>query len=302
MGLDILVIKPIYLDASAIKTWLDCREMYRLRYIENRVAAEPSYHQAFGIAVHLAAEIHNLGGTFEAGLAEAADSLAAFPEHLLNPYKAQRFRELAAELPSIVACYFDGVEVGQIAAVEQEWSYEYYPGEVVLCGRKDKVEHSPAVLYDLKTASEIGKTWKADFRNQMLRDFGLALYDWHECVIDRPPQTVKVECIVKPYRDKEPRLEIFDLPEITVYRKRFQQQLAFIVNEIRNYHKNYLNTKPWPMAQQQCLTKYGPCEYLKICCLGETPKVLSEYGKRVEHLKIRSQAEAGPDGKTMGKN
>jgi hypothetical protein len=278
----------LMLDASAIKTWLDCREQYRLRYIDNRVSIEPNYHQAFGIAVHLAAEIHNQGGTFETGLALAASKLQEFPEHLLNPYKRQRFRELAAELPSIVACYFDNVVVGELAAIEQEWSYEFLPG-VVLCGRKDKVQANPAVLFDLKTASEIGKSWRTDFRNQMLRDFGLALYDWHECRLGRPPETVKVECLVKPYRDKECRLEIFDLPEIVVYRKRFEQQLSWIVNEIKHYHDHYLEQHPWPQAQGQCITKYGPCEYLEGCNHGWTAKTLASYTKREEHLQIRAQ-------------
>jgi PD-(D/E)XK nuclease superfamily len=280
------------LDSSAIKCWLDCREQFRLRYIENRVAAEPSFHQAYGIAIHLAAETHNLGGSYEEGLRRAADSLQTFPEHLLNPYKQQRFRELAAELPSIVACYFDGVEVGSVVAVEQEWSYEYSP-KVTLCGRKDKVERDPEVLFDLKTASEIGKTWKADFRNSMLRDFGLALYDWHECQIGRLPKTVKVECLVKPYKGTEPRLEIFDLPEITVYRERFKNQLAWVVAEITHYYHSYLAMQPWPMASGQCLTKYGPCEYLPGCLQGWTSKTLANYTQREEHLHIRREQSNG---------
>jgi hypothetical protein len=236
--------------------------------------------------VHLAAETHNRGGSFEEGLRRAADSLQQFPERLLNPYKQQRFRELASELPSIVGAYYDGVRVGKVVAVEEEWQHRYLP-EVFLCGRKDKVETGPAVIFDLKTASDIGKTWRADFKAQMLRDFGLALYDWHECRLGRGPKTVKVECLVKPYRDKETRLEIFDLPEITVYRKRFEQQLAWIVNEIVHYHNFYREQHPWPMAQQQCVTKYGPCEYLQGCNGGWNPKTLANYTQRKEHLNIR---------------
>src|SRR5437660_3452237 len=265
---------PIYLDASAIKCWLDCREQYRLRYVENRVALEPSFHQSIGIAIHLAAETHNRGGSFETGLSLAASRLAEFPEELLNPYKRQRFRELAVELPSMVACYFDSIEVGNVVALEEEWSLEFIPG-VVLCGRKDKVETDPAVIFDLKTASEIGKTWHADFRATMLRDFGLALYDWHECQIARTPETIKIECLVKPYKGKEPRMEIFNLPEITQYRKRFEQQLLWICHEIKHYHDSYARQIPWPMAQQSCQTKYGCCEYLEGCNQGWTPKILA---------------------------
>src|SRR6266403_809960 len=282
------MINQLYLDSSAIKCFLDCREQYRLRYVENRVALEPSYHQTIGVAVHLAAEVHNRGGSFETGLAMAAAKLGEFPEHLLNPYKRQRFRELAVELPSMVACYFDTVEVGKVIAVEEEWSCEFLPG-VTLCGRKDKVETDPAVIFDLKTASEIGKTWNADFKNQMLRDFGLALYDWHECQIGRVPETIKVECLVKPYKGKESRLELFNLPEITQYRKRFEQQLSWVVNEIKHYHEHYAAQHPWPQAQGQCMTKFGPCEYLKICNGGSSPKIMADYTERQEHLTIRAR-------------
>lgn len=282
----------LMLDASAIKNFLDCRELYRLRQVENRVAAEPSFHQAWGHAVHIGAETHNRGGSFEQGLKLAAEDLARFPEQLLNPYKQQRFRELAVELPSCVACYFDNVVVGNVVVVEEEWSHEFKPG-VMLCGRKDKVERDPAVIFDLKTASEIGKTWHSDFRNQMLRDFGLALYDWHECQIGRPPETVKVECMVKPYRGKEPRMEIFDLPEITVYRQRFEQQLAWVVNEIVHYHNVYRYQQPWPMAQQNCSTKYGPCEYLPGCNGGWTAKTLVNFKNREEHLQLRMEKQNG---------
>jgi hypothetical protein len=280
---------PLMLDSSAIKCWLDCREVYRLRYIENRVSAEPSYHQWIGVAIHLAAETHNRGGSYETGLALAASKLAEFPEELLNPYKRQRFRELATELPSLVACYFDGVEVGSVVAVEEEWSYDYMPG-VTLCGRKDKVERDPAVLFDLKTASEIGRSWRADFKASMLRDFGLALYDWHECRIDRPPKTIKIECLVKPYKGSECRLEIFDLPEITAYRKRFEQQLQWVVTEIAHYHLHYAEQNPWPMAQGQCITKYGACEYLPGCNQGWNPKILANYTNREEHLNLRRES------------
>lgn len=281
----------IYLDASAIKCWLDCREQYRLRYIENRVAAEPSYHQAVGVAVHLAAETHNRGGSFETGLERAATELQKFPEDLLTPYSKQRFRELAHELPSMVACYFDSVEVGNVLICEEEWQFPFIEN-VILCGRKDKVETGPAILFDLKTASEIGRTWSSDFRATMLRDFGIALYDWHECQMGRPPETVKIECLVKPYKGKEPRLEIFNLPEITQYRERFKQQLYWVCSEIKHYHESYKSMHPWPMAQGQCLTKYGACEYLPGCLQGWTPKTLANYTNRQEHLNVRKDANS----------
>ena len=277
----------LLLDATAIKNFIACRERYRQLYIENRAPVTPSIHRAFGIAVHLAAEVHNKGGSYADGLRAACFSLACASLQSLagaSVHLQTKWRELAASLPDCVACYFDGVTVGEVLAVEQEWSHQFMPG-VYLCGRKDKVQTDG--LYDLKTASEIGKTWKTDFRGQMLRDFGLALYDWHECRLGRAPKKVVVECIVKGYRGSMPRLEFFELTELPLYRKRFEQQLAWIVAEIYHYHQNYLEQKPWPMAQGECHTKYGQCEFLPICLHGEIPKVMENYGPRVEHLVLK---------------
>jgi hypothetical protein len=77
------------------------------------------------------------------------------------------------------------------------------------------------------------------------------------------------------------------LPEITAYRKRFEQQLTWICNEIQHYHQSYRTMHPWPMAQGQCLTKYGACEYLPLCNQGETSKTLANYKTREEHLNLR---------------
>lgn len=181
--------------------------------------------------------------------------------------------------------------------IEYEWKHEFLPN-LFLCGRIDRAEVGP-VLFDLKTASEIGKTWHSDFRNLMLRDFGLALYDWYLCQIGYTPQTVKVECLVKPYKEKETHMEIFNLPEITQYRKRFEQQLSWICHEILHYHNHYGEQQPWPMAQGQCITKYGPCEYIDGCLHGWTAKTLTGYTIRQEHLMIKRVGKVDTIGRSI---
>ena len=341
----------IYLDATAIDTFLQCREKHRQRYLENRASTYPSIHLAFGHSVHVAVEAcwdcpacpeckskvkghYPLKGcscdwheydywraSYEQAMKLAAEDMEKFPEHLLTPPDQQKWRDLALALPEMVAAYFDGVEFEEGAEVEQEWSEPYlgtcdcdpahshihdekcrkwFPN-VALCGKIDR--YHKGILYDVKTASEIGRTWKSDYRATLLRTFQFGLYDWYlrqrDGVIDvtKPseltkqheyyPSTCKIEVLVKPYKGKPARLEVFDLPEITVYRKRFEQQLAWVVTEIVRYHEQYAEQKPWPMASSQtCQGKFSACEYIDGCNKGWTPKVLEGYKTREEHLEI----------------
>ena len=61
-----LLIKetPIYIDASMIKCFSDCREQFRRRYIENIVPSKPSIAYVFGTAVHMAVEAFWKGKTY----------------------------------------------------------------------------------------------------------------------------------------------------------------------------------------------------------------------------------------------
>jgi hypothetical protein len=282
----------IYLDATAIDTFLACRESYRQRYLENRVQAEPSVHLAFGHAVHTAVEWWHKGETYNQVLMRAAVEMEKAQNEFggsLRPDLELKWRELGLALPECVAVYCDGVEPEPEAILEQEWEtvYDLENPTVTLCGKIDRYNPITRVLYDVKTASEIGRTWRADYKATLLRTFQFGLYDW--C---RTPDAVKIECIIKPYRGKPARLEVFDLPEILVYRKRFDQQLAWVVRDIAEYHEKYQLVKPWPMASSQiCQGKFQACPYIEICNKGESPKILDRYKKREEHLDIRKMAK-----------
>ena len=291
----------IYLDSTSIDTFLTCREQYRQRYLENRVQAEPSVHLAFGHAVHTAVEWWHKGESYNQVLMRAAVEMEKAQNELggsLRPDLELKWRELGMALPECVAAYCDGVEPDTEASIEYEWQYLFLDyldlPHVTLCGKIDRYSQS-GNLFDVKTASEIGRTWKSDYRATLLRTFQFGLYDWYLRQRDRVgppwPQAVKVECIVKPYRGKPARLEVFDLPEILVYRKRFDQQLAWVTREIAEYREKYAGVKPWPMASSQiCQGKFQACPYLPICNGGESPKILERYKQREEHLQIRMNA------------
>lgn len=275
----------IYLDSTAIETFLTCREAYRRRYIENIVPEHPSIHLAFGHAVHKAVEYWHKGWEYKKCLYFAAEEMEAVDENAFAPKDREKWQEMALSLPAMVAVYCDGVEPQLNAEIEQEWMFEtsLFPGLVTLCGKIDR--YADGVLYDVKTASEIGRTWHHDYKQTLLRTFQFGLYDWYKRQTEDAPVAVKVECIVKPWKDKPCRLEVFDLPEILAYRTRFDQQLLWVVTEIQRYHERYLEHKPWPMAGSQiCQGKFSPCDYLPLCNQGDVPHVMDKYKQREEHL------------------
>ena len=304
---------PIFLDATAIDCFLTCREAYRRRYLfkiseeQERpgiIPVEPSIYLSFGHAVHTAVELWHKGNEYEECLHHAAIDMEEAGKKLegrLRPDMEIKWRELGLALPECVAVYCDGVEPASESEIEQEWMVPL-TDNVTLCGKIDR--YHKHVHYDVKTASEVGKTWKADYRSTLLRTFQFGLYDWYLKTREdkvRPeseltgPVGYKIEVIVKPYRGKPARLEVFDLPEIRVYRKRFKQQLAWVVSEIEQYHYGFADTFPWPMAgSQTCQGKFSACDYLKICNQGDTPRVLEGYREREEHLEIlRIQHQVG---------
>ena len=167
--------------------------------------------------------------------------------------------------------------------IEYEWSEQYMEG-VFLCGKIDRFTCDKE-LFDLKTASEIGPNWKKKYKEEKLRDCGLALYDWY---LNPKPKSIEMEVLVKPYKDKPSRLEPIPLNEIIQYRDRFKQQLNWVVREMVHYIRSYSGVKPWPMNYgPMCMTKYGECDYLRLCNYGDTQKNLAKYKKREEHLKCR---------------
>jgi hypothetical protein len=306
--------KMLYLDATAIREWLSCRENYRQGFVLNRRSKQTAIHREFGIALHLGVEDFWSGQDFASALARVMEYLNNVHLFGLTPDAMRKWDEMVKYAPDMLACYYDSVEYDptrilfvehpvlcesqaaqwvssrSLPMIEHEWKAEYQ--DVTLCGRIDRCEVGPR-LVDLKTASEIGKTWKADYKQSMLRDVGLALYDWYLCQIGHAPTMVTLEVLVKPYRDKPPRFTTIDMPEIIAYRKRFEAQLKWIVREIAHYHEHYLQANPWPMSQGACNGKFGACQFLGLCNGGENEKTLKGYGPRREHLDIRVEALNG---------
>lgn len=290
----------IYLDATNIATFLKCREAYRQRVLENRVPLYPSIHLQFGSAVHVAVEHYHRGMSFKDCFALAVTEMKLLDEGALKPDDQKKWQELGYALPATLAAYCDAIEPEPDAEIEQEWMFPYSP-DVTLVGKIDR--YSKGVLYDVKTASEVGKGWKQTYRSTLLRRFQFGFYDWYlrqreapkllTYDSDGPPCAIKVECIVKPYRDKKARVEIFNLPEILVYRQRFDQQLAEAIDNIWWLHRNSWDQKPWLMTSEDvCVGKFSACDYLPLCNQGEGPKILPLYKEREEHLECLKNLRA----------
>lgn len=286
----------LYIDATQIRMFLDCRESYRLAYIENRASKKPALAREFGIAIHLGVEAFWQGKDFPEALAIVSDYMSKVNTMGCTPEEDRKWREMNNYAPDLLACYYDNVEYGDKVLIlngapmtEHEWKYESPFGieGLTLCGRIDRYERGYR-LVDLKTASEIGKNWKADYKNSMLRDVGLSLYDWYLCNgVPLNPNEIELEVLIKPYRDKATRFERVPMNEIIAYRKRFEQQLKWVLKEMKCYHDNFREAYPWPMAQGQCVTKFGPCQFLEGCNRGWSGKTLDKYKQRKEHLTIR---------------
>jgi hypothetical protein len=298
----------LYVDATQLRMFTDCRESYRLAYIENLTSAKPQIHRAYGIELHRAVESFWRGNTFEETLHAMMENLNNVSTYGCTPDEQKKWQEMVSYAPDMLATYWDGVEYDETRvlpvmrdgvihpAVEVEWSEREPFGiaGVTLCGRIDRAETGPKLI-DLKTASEVGKNWRSDYRATMLRDMGLSLYDWYLCQIGHTPVIVELEVLLKPYRDKRSRLEVIQFPEIVTpaYRKRFESQLKWVLRELAHYHENYLDAKPWPMSTNAaCSTKFGTCQYLPRCLYGSNTKTDKLYTIRQEHLDIRKGVSA----------
>lgn len=283
---------PLQIDATALRDWASCREFYRFLHHEKIISAKPQIHREFGIAVHLGCEAFWKDIPYQQALLGAMEHCDAVTGlELLPPPEREKWDTMLGNLPDVLATYYDSAHVGDedpTTMLEHEWLLVYAPG-VDLCGRIDRFTTGRR-LVDVKTASEIGRTWASDYRKQMLRDPGLAMYDWYLCQIGNAPMEAWLEVLVKPYRDKPSRLELFNMKEIVSsgYRRRFAQQLKWAIAEITHYHDNYGNQKPWPMnTSHSCFTKYGPCGFLEICTGGMTPRNEHKFIDKPDHLTIR---------------
>lgn len=288
----------LYVDATSLNAWLSCREKWRLRYLEQGNGIQPLKPQlplVVGGATHKGIEVFWRGGSYQEAIAAGMAELDISEEYLSQPER-ERLQDAREMLPDILACYFeqqtyDASRIwycdafpGSGAAIEAEWRTLNPVNGAYLCGKIDRCEVGPH-LYDVKTASEIGKNWKSDYRAMLLRDIQFQLYDYYLTSIGHPPIMTTVEVITKPYKGKPPKLVLFDLPELAAYRERFKQQLDWVLREMVHYVAKYREAKPWPQAAATtCVGRFGPCEFLPICNGGANAKVMAGYGPRIEHL------------------
>lgn len=287
----------IFIDATALKAWSDCREFYRQREIVNRVSLAPNVHYELGKAVHLGIEKFWAGEPYEQAIAAAFSVTEKYPVKLLGPAEVDTWSRLIDGLPDILAAYYDAVRYApeDVISCESEWSLNYNE-DVTLCGRLDRLMKGPR-LVDVKTASEIkmGNTpWKQAYREEKLLDLQFQLYDYWLCQSGTPTVECYLEVILKPYKGKSARYERIDLPEIltVAYRERFKQQLEWKLSEIVDYVNNHSGDKPWPMAGGlACKSRYGECAYAPLCRWGEQPKVMEKYTSREEHLLVRMETK-----------
>ena len=317
----------LYLDATALKGFSDCREYFRRQQIEKIEPVKPSTYYTFGTAIHRSVEAFWRGESYEKALNEAYEVTNTYPVQLLNPPELDTWERLVKCTPDVLAVYYDSVHYSPEALlwVEKEWSipfrYDNNPNlslvrtQVILCGRMDRLMAGPR-LVDVKTASEIsqqGVPWKQQYRQDKVLDLQFALYDWYLCQIcaqcgerkgshpdhefvSMAPIEIYLEVLLKPYKSKAARYERIDLNELITesYRKRFRQQLKWKVSEIVHYVENYSQQKPWPLAGGlACSSRYGTCQFQPICSFGESPKLMAKYKTREPHLELVKLAEAG---------
>lgn len=276
------------IDATMLRDWGACRELFRYLYVEKITSAKPAIHREFGIAFHEAVKHLWLGDPFQKALLIALEHTQKVSTGLLNPAESEKWATMLGYLPDMVAVYADSTDFErEYELLEEEFEFPYSEG-VSIVGRIDRYQKD-GKLIDIKTATEFGKTWKADYRKNMLRDPGLMMYDFYLRQVGKEPKGAFLEVVIKPYRDKGIRVEIFDMKEIISdsYRRRFEQQLKWAVSEIKHYLANYGAVKPWPMSSTQCQTKFGFCEMIEICCFGGGPRALSHYVPKEDHLEVR---------------
>jgi len=289
----------IHIDSSSLRDFLSCRELYRLKWVENRVPTEPAIHREFGVAIHKAIESFWKGESFEAAVHACQQYLLGVSGvNTLPPKKLEKWQAMCGYFPDLIAAYYDAVkqDTEQVfhldgPCLEYEWQVPFvlvdeparlvqttHEPDVTLCGRLDLVLGSTengVTIHDLKTATAIGKEWKREYREGMLRDIGLGMYDWFLRRQGYPAQDIVLDVLVKPNTYKSnptpARFEQFHMPELVTdgYRKRFDHLLEWSVREIAEYHQKYLAVKPWPMSTTICQTRYGDCDYLPTCLWGK---------------------------------
>lgn len=279
----------IFVDASSGSEFLRCQEAFRLKYIENVTGKYISVHQEAGVAIHKAIAAYWYGSPFEEALNIALTHMQVITLDKIDPKELDKWRDLQNGVPDMLACYYDtkGEPEYTPDMVEWEWQVPNPFGieDVTACGRLDYFH--TGTLSDLKTANEWGANWKKDYRESMLRDLGLMMYDWYLCEYHNTPTKVQLEVLLKPSEryGRKTRLEVIDMPEIIAYRERTKQQLEWLFRNIKQMIELHRNKYPWPMSTSACTNKFGKCPYLKDPCItGINDKSMGKLGERVEHL------------------
>ena len=299
---------PLYIDASMIKCFSACPEQFRELYVENIVPIEPNIYLSFGTGLHLSHEAFWKGEDLRSALNIGLNYLEGIDQELITRVdKRKKFNSLIDMLPDMMACYYKEVEqdLDKVLYIEHEWSipYDPIPG-VNLCGKIDRFT-TEYELRDLKGMSEVGIS-----KQQMLRNFGMALYDWYLCQIGKTPKSIGMDILTKPYRCKKHKLleEVPDncksqyrckpckliylpLDEMIAHRKEFEKQIKSYVTQIKFYLDHNTKIERWEMATGiPCQLSFGymtfDCDYLQKCNYGNSQKLV-KYKPREEHLEIR---------------
>ncbi len=273
-----------------------CRELFRWKYIQGLVPVEPAIHLEFGIAFHKAVEVFWKGGSYDEAFKQSMEYAHSVDLTHLKQYDRERWAEMVNYLPDLAAAYFenhDPTEIAQAKLIEHRFELG------CLVGRIDRVQplsENTCIATEVKTASAVNRTWKEDLKQKLLRSYAIQIYDGYLRVISLTPTAWKVEVAVKPYKGSKARIELIELPEILLYRSRFEAQLAFLVQELSHWVNQYAAMKPWPMCGgSACTGLYNkPCPYLLLCNYGDSPRNLEKYRKRHSILEERSNAEALP--------
>ena len=111
---------------------------------------------------------------------DAHSHMFTIDEALMDYMTKKKWEGLKDALPLCLTAYYDHhvQDTDKVEALELEWQLPFNH-RVDLVGRIDRAR-TDSTLHDTKTASEIGgKAWRSNFTEQMLRDPGLPLYDWH---------------------------------------------------------------------------------------------------------------------------
>jgi hypothetical protein len=134
---------------------------------------------------------------------------------------------------------------------------------------------------------------------------GPKLYDWYLCQAGKTPEKIMIEAFLKPYRCrhhikedtpeskvkkcklcKDARFEYIDISGIIDRREEFKQQLKKVLIDMVNMLDNYSNWNRWDMSPgNQCVNKYGQCDFIKLCTIGDYPELMKDFMPRQEHLK-----------------